>query len=169
MPIDNRQSKIGNSSSRLLGVDYGSVRVGLAISDPERRIASPLTTYERRGLEVDARWFRELVEREEVGALVVGLPVHLDGREGVKATEARAFGRWLSEQTKRPNVFWDERFSTVQAEKALWDAGLTHRKRKARRDRVAAQILLQAYLDAGCPAESAILPLDEPHSPEASG
>jgi putative Holliday junction resolvase len=144
----------------LLGVDFGTVRVGLAISDPEHRLASPLTVYERCGRERDAEYFGALVAAEEVGAIVVGLPVHLDGREGQKAVESRAFGAWLAETTALPVTFWDERFSTVEAESALWQAGLTHKKRKARRDRVAAQILLQAYLDAGCPVEPSIRPLD---------
>jgi putative Holliday junction resolvase len=144
----------------MLGVDYGSVRVGLAISDPERRLASPLAVYERRGRDHDAEFFRLLVATEEVGTIVVGLPVHLDGREGQKAAEARAYGAWLAETTGLAVTFWDERFSTVEAESALWQAGLTHRKRKVRRDRVAAQIFLQAYLDAGCPDESAAGPLE---------
>lgn len=148
-----------SASGRLLGVDYGSVRIGLAISDPERRLASPLAVYERRGQERDAEYFRALATVEEVAVFVVGLPVHLDGREGQKAIEARAFGAWLTETTGLPVTFWDERFSTVEAESALWQAGLTHKKRKARRDRVAAQILLQAYLDAGCPDSSATGPL----------
>jgi putative Holliday junction resolvase len=146
--------------TRLLGVDYGSVRVGLAVSDPDRKIAFPLETYARRDRERDAEYFRGVVAREEVGGLVVGLPVHTDGREGQKAAEARAFGRTLAEATGLPVVFWDERFTTVEAESALWEAGLTHKKRKARRDRVAAQLLLQAYLDAGCPAEEAPGALD---------
>jgi putative Holliday junction resolvase len=137
----------------LLGVDYGSVRVGLAISDPERKIAFPLATYERQDVEMDAAFFRHLIKEEQVGQLVVGLPVHLSGHEGQKAGEARAFGRWLAELTGLPVLFWDERFTSVEAESALWAASLTHKKRKARRDRVAAQILLQSYLDAGCPAE----------------
>jgi putative Holliday junction resolvase len=149
-----------SAPTRLLGVDYGAVRIGLAISDPERRLASPLAVYERRGRDQDAEYFRALASAEDVGALVVGLPIHLDGREGQKAIEARAFGVWLAEATGLPVTFWDERFSTVEAESALWQAGLTHKKRKARRDRVAAQILLQAYLDAGCPAEPAAGPLD---------
>jgi putative holliday junction resolvase len=137
--------------TRLLGVDYGSVRIGLAVSDAERRLASPLAVHQRGSRQRDAAHFRTLVESEEIGAIVVGLPVHCDGREGQKAAEARAFGAWLAETTELPLRFWDERFSTVEAESALWQAGLTHKKRKARRDRVAAQILLQAYLDAGCP------------------
>lgn len=146
--------------TRLLGVDYGSVRIGLAVSDAERRLASPLAVYETRGRERDAEYFRVLVDAEEIGALVVGLPVHSDGREGQKAIEARAFGAWLAATTGLPVTFWDERFSTVEAESALWQAGLTHKKRKARRDRVAAQIFLQAYLDAGCPKETAAGPLE---------
>jgi putative Holliday junction resolvase len=150
-----------STPTRLLGVDFGTVRVGLAVSDPDRRLASPLVVYERRSRDRDADYFRGVIAEEEIGALVVGLPIHLDGREGEKAIEARAFGAWLAETTGLAVTFWDERFSTVQAEAALWQAGLTHKKRKARRDRVAAQILLQAYLDAGCPAETAAGPLEE--------
>jgi putative holliday junction resolvase len=148
------------SAGRLLGVDYGQVRVGLASSDPDRKIAFPLDTYTRRKPEQDAVYFRTLVAEEMVAGLVVGLPMHLDGREGQKAGEARTFGNWLAAATGLPVVYWDERFTTVEAESALWSAGLTHKKRKARRDRVAAQILLQAYLDAGCPAAPHTGPLD---------
>jgi putative holliday junction resolvase len=148
------------SAGVLLGVDYGQVRVGLAISDPDRKIAFPLATYERAGRERDAAYFRAVLEQETVVALVVGLPVHLDGREGQKAGEARAYGQWLAETTGLPVSYWDERFTTVQAEAALWEAGLTHKKRKSRRDRVAAQMLLQAYLDAGCPADTGTGPLE---------
>lgn len=132
---------------RLLGVDYGTVRVGLAVSDPDRIIASPLATYTRRDPDADAAYFRQVVAAERVVGLVVGLPIHTDGREGVKAKEARDYGAWLGRVTGVPVEFADERFTTVFAESALWDAGLTHKKRKDRRDRVAAQMLLQAYLD----------------------
>lgn len=137
--------------TRLLGVDYGSVRIGLAVSDSEHRIASPLATYTRRTPALDAAYFQEIVEAEEIGKIVLGLPLHLSGDESPKAIETRAYGRWLGEQTKLPIAFWDERFSSVEAESALWNAGLTHKRRKARRDRVAAQLVLQAYLEAGCP------------------
>jgi putative Holliday junction resolvase len=143
-----------------LGVDYGTVRVGLAVSDAERRIASPLATYTRRGKERDAEFFRRVVVEQGVGGLVVGLPVHNDGREGQKAKEARAFGRRFAEWTGLPVVFFDERFTTAEAEAFLWEAGMTHKRRRERRDRVAAQILLQAYLDAGCPPETAPAALD---------
>ena len=148
-------------SGRLLGVDYGQVRVGLAVSDPDRKFAFPLSTYERVDAENDAEHFRKVVEEEQIVQLVVGLPVHLSGHEGQKAYEARQYGAWLKTVTGLEVIFWDERFSTVEAESALWTAGLTHKKRKQRRDKVAAQILLQAYLDAGCPENPEAGPLDE--------
>jgi len=141
-------------------VDFGTVRIGLAISDPDRKIAFPLEIRQRRSRD-DAAFFRDLVEREEIGGLVVGLPGHLDGREGTKAIEARQFAAWLANVTGLTVAFWDERFTTVEAESALWNAGLTHRRRKERRDKVAAQMLLQAYLDAGCPTDSGTGALDQ--------
>ncbi len=149
------------SAGRLLGVDYGRARVGLAVCDPDRKIAFPLATYQRQGPAQASAYFQALVKEETITGLVVGLPLHTDGREGAAAAEARAFGAWLAEATGLPVVFWDERFTTMEAESALWAAGLTHRRRKDRRDRVAAQILLQTYLDAGCPAQPAAGPLDE--------
>lgn len=140
--------------SRLLGIDFGTVRVGVAVSDPGRTIAFPLATYQRQDADRDADFFRDMVAEEEIAGLVVGLPMHTDGREGLKAAEARAFGAWLAEQTQLPVAYFDERFSTVQAETILWDAGLTHKRRRERRDRLAAQLVLQAYLDAGCPVNS---------------
>jgi putative Holliday junction resolvase len=133
---------------RLLGVDYGTVRIGLAITDPDRKIASPLATYERRDAARDAAFVQKLIQDEKIVGIVVGLPIHLDGREGTKAAAARAFGQWLAEVTGLPVLFFDERFTTAHAEQSLWSAGLTHKGRKARRDKVAAQILLQAYVDS---------------------
>lgn len=148
-------------SGRLLGIDYGTVRVGLAISDRDRLIASPISTRQRQSLTADAAYFKQLIAAEQAVGIVLGLPVHLNGREGIKAQEARKYGAWLNETTGLPVTFADERFTTLEAENALWNAGLTHRQRKERRDRVAAQIMLQAYLDAGCPAEAPLKGLDE--------
>jgi putative Holliday junction resolvase len=137
-----------------LAVDFGTVRIGLAVCDVDRRIASPLETYRRHSQEKDGAHFVKLIEQEQIIGIVLGLPIHNDGREGTKAKEVRAFGQWLAEQTKLPIVYFDERFTTVEAEDALWSAGLTHKQRKERRDRVAAQMLLQGYLDAECPRET---------------
>lgn len=146
---------------RLLGVDYGVKRVGLAVSDPDRVIASPLLTYERIDAGIDANYFRALVADERIVEIVVGLPIHTDGREGSMAEEVRAYGKWLAQTTGLAVRFWDERFSTIQAESALWKAGLTHQKRKDRRDRVAAQMILQAYIEAGCPCDEGAEPLND--------
>ena len=155
---------------RLLGVDYGTVRIGLAITDADRIIASPLEIRERQGPDRDAAFFKAVVEREQVGGLVVGLPLHTTGREGTKAGEVRVFGKWLGEVTGLPVIFADERFSTAFAESAMWAAGLTHKKRKARRDMVAAQVMLQAFIEAGCPAEVPVKPLEgEPEAPGEGG
>ena len=156
---------MSHTPTRLLGVDFGTVRVGLAVSDPDRKLAFPLEVYERRTRQVDGAYFRGLIQREEIAGLLVGLPIHLDGREGDKAVQARAYGAWLAETTGLPVTFYDERFTTVQAESALWEAGLSHKRRRQRRDKVAAQMLLQAYLDAGCPAEAPPTALDDPPQP----
>jgi putative Holliday junction resolvase len=84
------------NAGRLLGVDYGDVRVGLSVSDPDHKIAFPLATYVRQDRERDAAYFRELVKEESIAGLVVGLPVHLSGREGQKAAAARSFAAWLA-------------------------------------------------------------------------
>jgi putative holliday junction resolvase len=147
--------------TRLLAIDPGKVRLGLAISDAEHRLASPLTTYTRHTPELDAIYLKKVFEDEEVGRIIIGLPVHLNGTEGEQAKAARAFGAWLQEITPLPCVFFDERFTTFEAESALWQAGLTHKKRKQRRDQVAAQILLQTYLEAGCPMQSQAAAFDE--------
>jgi putative holliday junction resolvase len=133
---------------RVAGIDYGDVRIGIAISDPSRTIASPLENYTRRGLEQDAARFRRLVAEEGVTLLVVGLPIHLDGGESQKSREARQFGQWLGEVTGVPVEFYDERFTSVEAEEALLAADLTRKRRKKRRDMLAAQIMLSAYLES---------------------
>ncbi len=136
---------------RLLGVDYGTVRVGLAVSDPDRIISSPLDTYARRDPASDATYFRKLVAAERVVGLVVGLAIHTGGEEGIKARECREYARWLGEATRLPAVMWDERFTSSYADDAMRAVGLSPQKRKERRDRVAAQLILAAFLEAGCP------------------
>lgn len=147
--------------TKLLGIDYGAVRVGLAVSDPERKFSFPHQIRQRQDRDADAAYFRALVEEEQIGSLVVGLPVHNSGLESNESIAARAYGAWLAEVTGLPVTFYDERFTTVLAESALWDAGLTHRQRKSRRDKVAAQIMLQTYIDAGCPTEAKPTALNE--------
>jgi len=145
----------------LLGVDYGGRRIGLAVSDVERRIASPLAVFHRQPEAGEAAAFRQLVSQYEIVGIVVGLPLHLSGDEGGKAQEARGFGRWLGKATGLPVCFWDERLTTATAHRIMKAAGLKAKARKDRLDAVAAQILLQSYLDAGCPAGEGAVPLEE--------
>ena len=133
---------------RVAGIDYGTVRIGIAISDPDRTIASPLENYTRQTKEQDAKRFRRLVAEEQVSHFVVGLPVHLSGLESQKSQEARQFGKWLGEITGLPVVFFDERFTSSEAEQYLLEADMTRKKRKQRMDKIAAQILLAAYLES---------------------
>lgn len=133
---------------RVAGIDFGTVRVGIALSDAGRTIASPYENYTRRGPKQDAQRFRRLVDEEEVTLFVVGLPVHLDGRESRKSIEAREFGRWLREATGIPVEWFDERFTSSQAEGLLLDAQMTSKRRKKRLDMLAAQIMLGAYLES---------------------
>jgi putative holliday junction resolvase len=135
--------------ARIAGIDFGTVRIGIALADSEVGIASPYATHTRQTAEFDARFFRRLVEDEAVSEFVVGLPVHLDGRESQKSREAREFGDWLGKVTGVPVEYFDERFTTAQAVQLLAIGELTSKKRKARRDQLAAQIMLTAYLESG--------------------
>jgi putative Holliday junction resolvase len=137
---------------RAAGIDYGGARIGIAISDPERKIASPLENYVRRDAERDAERFRRLAAEENVTLFVVGLPLHLDGHESEKSLEAREFGRWLAETTGVPVEFYDERFTTREAQQLMLDADLTRRRRRQRIDMLAAQIILAGYLERESPA-----------------
>ncbi|MEX0702542.1 MAG: Holliday junction resolvase RuvX [Planctomycetales bacterium] len=136
------------ASGRLLGLDYGTKRVGVAVSNPDQTIASPLETWQRQDPAQEERRLRSLVEEYRIVGLVVGLPVHMSGEEGQKAGEARAFGRHAAEVAGLPLRFWDERFTSSQADEHMLAADLTRKQRKGIRDRLAAQILLQHFLDA---------------------
>lgn len=132
---------------RLLGLDYGTRRVGLALSNVEQTIATPVETYTRRDEKQDARYLQRKVAEFSVAGLVVGLPVHMSGDEGAKAREARAFGTWVASVTNLPVAFCDERYSTAQADEYLREAPLSPKQRKSRRDMLAAQVLLQSFLE----------------------
>jgi putative Holliday junction resolvase len=134
---------------RLLGIDFGTVRVGVALCDADQSIASPLQTYTRRNQNLDSIYFLQLVATEKIVGIVVGLPVHLSGDESQKSVQARKFGHWLGEITGLPVAWVDERYSTARAEELLLAAGMTSKQRKARLDKVAAQSILSVYLESG--------------------
>jgi putative Holliday junction resolvase len=139
----------GQASIRIAGIDYGTVRIGIATADTEVGIAGPYENYNRRTPALDADYFKRLAKEERIGRFVVGLPVHLSGHESEKSREAREFGDWLAASTNVPVEYFDERYTTSQADEILGSAKLTKKQRQARRDQLAAQIMLTAYLEAG--------------------
>jgi putative Holliday junction resolvase len=131
-----------------MGLDVGSKTVGVAVSDELGFSAHPITTLRRTNLRHDLRELAQLVSEKGVGQLVVGLPLNMNGSEGPRAVESRKLGDALSGETKLPVVYWDERLTTVAAEKALIEADVSRKKRKEVIDQVAACLILQGWLDS---------------------
>lgn len=134
---------------RFLGIDYGTKRIGLSVSDPTGAIASPFKTLPA------ARTFDEQVRDVIDGAgefdideWVVGLPLNMDGSAGAQAKVVEQFARRLAKASGAPVRLWDERLSSYEADLRMARSGLTHKKKKRRRDALAAQVILQSYLDA---------------------
>jgi putative Holliday junction resolvase len=140
---------------RIAGIDYGTVRIGIAMADTEVGIASPYENYTRRNKQLDGQYFAQLAKEERIGRFVVGLPVHLHGGESQKSAEAREFGEWLGDVTNVSVEYFDERFTTSEADEFLNAAKLTKKQRQARRDQLAAQIMLTAYLESGSKGQNA--------------
>lgn len=137
---------------RVLGIDYGERRIGLAVTDPTRTIASPLDTLQRRaGRRPPLSRLAEIARELEVEALVVGLPLDLQGNETSWCREVRAFGDALASRLEVPVTYVDERLTSVQATRAVRSVGLgkRERERKERVDASAAALILQAWLDRG--------------------
>ncbi|HEX5718710.1 MAG TPA: Holliday junction resolvase RuvX [Thermoanaerobaculia bacterium] len=133
---------------RSLGIDFGEKRIGLAISDPEGRLAVPLTTLARRNDRSAIRAIEEIARREGIGRLVLGEPVGLDGQRGEAAERVRRFGDRLAGITGLPVRLVNESLTTVEAQERLRAAGIDPRREPERIDAVAAQILLQEALDS---------------------
>lgn len=134
--------------ARLLGADLGTKTIGLALSDVERRIATPLETIRRTKFTPDAERMRVIAERFGVEGLVLGLPLNMDGSEGPRAQSTRAFARNLAPVFGRPIAFWDERLSTLAVTRALIEADASRARRAELVDKVAAAYILQGFLDA---------------------
>lgn len=146
-PDDCPPARLLPVTGRLIGIDFGTVRIGIAVCDESQSIASPLETYHRRTETEDATYFEGLVDEHSAVGFVVGLPLHMSGDESQKSAQARAFGNWLSSLTGQPVAWIDERYSTRFAEEMLRSSNLSVKKRKARLDMVAAQSILAAYLE----------------------
>jgi putative holliday junction resolvase len=132
----------------LFALDFGTKRIGVAVCNESQSIACPLENYARKTKALDAQWLTQLARGYQIVGLVVGLPVHMSGDEGGKAKEAREFGEWAAATTGLALKFWDERYSSAIADMHLHATNLNKKKKKARRDQVAAQVFLQHFLDS---------------------
>ncbi|HLL03745.1 MAG TPA: Holliday junction resolvase RuvX [Myxococcaceae bacterium] len=137
---------------RTMGLDVGTKTIGVAVSDGLGLTAQAITTVRRTNLKADLAALADLVREHEVSRLVVGLPLNMDGSEGPRAEASRKFADVASQSLGVPVEFWDERLSTVAAERTLLEADLTRAKRRQVIDQVAAQFILQGWLDAHRPA-----------------
>ncbi|MFO1241797.1 MAG: Holliday junction resolvase RuvX [Rickettsiales bacterium] len=136
------------SNTRLLGFDLGEVRIGVALSDTSRTIASPLMMLPRKKKFSDvASAIAELIKKHQVGGIVIGLPLNMDGSEGPRVQSVRAFANNLSKHIDIPIHFWDERMSTMAVARTLEESGISHTSRKEQVDKMAASYILQGYLD----------------------
>jgi len=131
----------------IAGLDLGTVTIGVAVSDLLRHVASPLETVKRRKFTLDAARLIEIAQARNLGGLVLGLPLNMDGSEGPRCQSTRAFARNLERLTPLPITFWDERLSTVAAERALLEADTSRKRRAEVIDHVAAGYILQGLLD----------------------
>lgn len=135
---------------RIMGIDYGKVRIGIALTDLLKTIASPYEVYKSVSLQKDVEYFVKLVKEKEVEKIVLGLPLNMDGSEGERAKRTRIFGEMLEKACSVPIVYQDERLSSVEAENYLLDGDVRRDKRKNLIDKVAATIILEDYLRANC-------------------
>jgi putative Holliday junction resolvase len=131
----------------LVGLDLGTKTIGVAVSDRFRQVSTPLETIKRTKFTADANRLFEIVAERQIGALVLGLPRNMDGSEGPRCQSTRAFARNLARLNDIPITFWDERLSTVAAERALLEADTSRKRRAEVIDHVAAGYILQGVLD----------------------
>lgn len=129
------------------GLDLGTTTIGLSLSDKGRRFATPRPVIHRKKFGIDAEALLAFAAKEEVKAFVIGLPINMDGSQGPRAQATRAFVRNMEQKTSIPFVFWDERLSTVAAERALIEMDVSRKKRSERIDSAAASFILQGALD----------------------
>jgi len=133
--------------SRLIGLDLGTKTIGLALSDIGRGIATPMDTIRRKKFTIDAEQLLGICGKQNVGGIVLGLPLNMDGSEGPRAQATRAFARNLSQKTELPITYWDERLSTAAVTRTLLEADSSRAKRADVVDKMAAAYILQGFLD----------------------
>ena len=144
---ESELKEIARTTGKILGVDFGDTRTGLAVCDPSRLLASGIGYVSPGGIEKTADAVAEIAGNERVSALVVGLPVNMDGSEGGRAARCRKFGSMLAERTGLPVLMFDERMTTMTATRYLNETNTRGKKRKTVIDTLSAQIILQNCLD----------------------
>lgn len=142
---------LGYPTVRALGLDLGTKTIGLAVSDELGLTAQGLPTLRRQSLKKDLNTLAALARSRGVDRVILGLPLNMDGTEGPRAEATRRFGDRLAELTGLPVIYWDERLTTVAAQRALLEADLSRRQRREVIDQVAASLILQGWLDAQAP------------------
>lgn len=143
---------------RILGIDFGKARIGVAVSDELGMLAHPLETIPAARLDVASKRIAALASEKDVESVVVGLPRHMNGESGTAADDVQAFAAKLRPLLRCPFVLWDERLSTTAAHRALRDSGQKTRNTRGIVDQVAAQMILQGYLDSRQNAEPIAIP-----------
>ncbi|RPH92886.1 MAG: Holliday junction resolvase RuvX, partial [Calditrichaeota bacterium] len=144
---DDIESLRGIPGGRILGVDYGQKRVGLAMSDPFQMMASTLQTCNAKDQRELLKEICSLIQSHSVIAIVIGRPLHMSGERGTLAAQVEEFAAILSDQQSSPVFFWDERWTTVSAEKLLIETGKSPSRHRNKIDQIAAAYLLQSFLD----------------------
>ncbi len=143
------------SKPRILGLDVGDKRIGVAISDPLGISASGLETINRRNSEIDLKTIKEIIDRHGIVEIVIGLPLNMNGSLGDQAVKTQSFGKKLAQYTNLPVIYEDERLSTVSAVRTLVAIGKKTRNNKGLKDKMAAAIILQKFLDKQSPQTGA--------------
>ena len=133
---------------RILALDFGEKRIGVAVSDPLNIIAQSVGTIERKGIKNDLKKVGELVKEYEARKIIVGLPLNMDGTEGKSANRAMDFVKELKKEIQVEVEMLDERLTTAQGERVFLEADMSRKKRKQNLDKIAAQLILQNYLDS---------------------
>lgn len=134
---------------RVLGIDFGDRNVGLALSDALRITAQPLDTYQLKNRDADDRkYFQDLVLKQQVVEIIIGLPLRMDGTTGTRVEKTRAFAKWLEGVVHIPVIFWDERLTTHQALSVMHEQKVRRKAKKSVINQISAAIILQSYLDS---------------------
>jgi putative Holliday junction resolvase len=133
---------------RVLGIDFGDKRIGLAVSDKLGLTAQSIGHYEIKNQKEDKKYFKELVSKYQIGEIVIGFPLRMNGTQGLRVEKTKEFAEWLQKAIDLPIVFWDERLTTKQALRILSQQKMKHKMKKNLKDQISAVIILSSYLES---------------------